>query len=52
MAFERNTRLSEEVRKVLSNIVQNELKDPRIPPLTSITHVDRDKGFKICKGLC
>ncbi|MBZ4663505.1 MAG: rbfA [Caloramator sp.] len=49
MAFERNTRLSEEVRKVLSNIVQNELKDPRIPPLTSITHVDVTKDLRYAK---
>ncbi|CDF57953.1 30S ribosome-binding factor RbfA [Thermobrachium celere] len=49
MAFERNSRLSEEVKKVLSNIIQYELKDPRIPPLTSVTRVDVTKDLRYAK---
>lgn len=49
MSFERNSRLSEEVRKILSNLIQNNLKDPRIPPLTSITHVDVTKDLRYAK---
>lgn len=32
--------ISEEVRRALSDIVLNKVKDPRIPSLTSISHVD------------
>lgn len=49
MGFTRTSRLSEEIRKVISNIIQNELKDPRIPMLTSVTNVDVTKDLKYAK---
>ena len=62
MNNKRINRISEEVRRTISNIVQNELKDPRIPSITSISHVyvsvlgndfDRDEaveGLNSAKG--
>ncbi|MDQ0507814.1 Ribosome-binding factor A [Aedoeadaptatus ivorii] len=32
-------RISEEIKRELSDIIQNKLKDPRIPPLTSVSFV-------------
>ncbi|MCX7883924.1 MAG: 30S ribosome-binding factor RbfA [Caloramator sp.] len=49
MGFDRTSRLSEEIKKIVSNIIQNELKDPRIPMLTSITHVDVTKDLRYAK---
>ena len=40
MNSERINRISEEVKRTISDIVQNELKDPRIPSITSISHVE------------
>lgn len=47
MDNKRISKISEEVRRCLSDIVQNRIKDPRIPDLTSISHVDvtRDLSF-------
>lgn len=36
----RINRISEEIRKVISELLSRELKDPRISPLTSITKVE------------
>lgn len=49
MGFSRTTRLSEEIRKIISNIIQNELKDPRIPILTSVTSVDVTNDLRYAK---
>jgi ribosome-binding factor A len=49
MGFDRNSRLSEEIRKTISSVIQNGLKDPRIPMLTSITNVDVTKDLKYAK---
>lgn len=46
---DRTSRISEEVRRELSEIVQNELKDPRLPRLTSITSVDVTKDLRYAK---
>ncbi|MDO5715004.1 MAG: 30S ribosome-binding factor RbfA [Tissierellia bacterium] len=32
--------ISEEVKRSISDIIQNKLKDPRIPILTSVSHVE------------
>lgn len=40
MRYSRTSRISEEIKKVVSNIIRNELKDPRIPKLLSVTHVE------------
>lgn len=49
MGVDRISRLSEEVRKELSYIIQNELKDPRIPMLTSITRVEITRDLRYAK---
>lgn len=40
MRYSRTSRISEEIKKVVSDIIRNELKDPRIPKLLSVTHVE------------
>lgn len=42
-------RISEEVKKELCKIVQNEIKDPRMPKLTSITTVKVTKDLRYAK---
>lgn len=49
MSIERTSRISEEVRKVISKEIMNDLKDPRIPMLTSITHVDVTRDLRYAK---
>lgn len=48
MRYTRTSRLSEEIKKIVSDIVRNDLKDPRIPKLISITHVDTTKDLRFC----
>ena len=38
----KNTRINGEVRRELSNIILNEIKDPRICPMTSVVEVAPD----------
>ncbi|SHJ90893.1 30S ribosome-binding factor RbfA [Paramaledivibacter caminithermalis] len=40
MRYSRTSRISEEIKKIVSSLIMNELKDPRISKLTSITHVE------------
>lgn len=49
MGFDRTSRLAEEIKKIVSNIIQNELKDPRVPMLTSVTHVDVTRDLRYAK---
>lgn len=44
--MERIHRINEEVKKALSEIIANDLKDPRMPMLTSITSVDVARDLK------
>ncbi len=47
MNIKRINRISEEVRKVVSDLVLNEIKDPRIGHMTTVTRVEvtRDLSF-------
>lgn len=47
MNIKRVNRISEETRKIVSELLTIGLKDPRISPMTSVTKVDitRDLGF-------
>lgn len=47
--MDRTTRIGEEVKKVVSDIIQNELKDPRIKGIISVTKVQLTKDLKFCK---
>jgi ribosome-binding factor A len=46
---ERMDRISEEVRKELSSIIQNDIKDPRLPKIVSILNVAITKDMKFAK---
>ncbi len=45
----RLNRMGEELRKAVSLIIMNEIKDPRISPVTSVTHVDVTKDLRYAK---
>ncbi|WP_297631360.1 30S ribosome-binding factor RbfA [uncultured Clostridium sp.] len=47
MANYRGGRINEEVKKEVSNLIQNEVKDPRLTAMISVTDVDvtRDLSF-------
>ena len=46
----KNTRINGEVHKELSNIIHNEIKDPRIHPMTSVVSVEVAPDLKSCKA--
>ncbi len=46
----KNTRINGEVLKELSKIIQGEIKDPRIHPMTSVTAVEVAPDLKTCKA--
>ena len=46
----KNTRINGEVQKELSNIIRNEIKDPRIHPMTSVMAVEVAPDLKTCKA--
>ena len=46
----KNTRINGEVKKELSVIIHNEIKDPRIHPMTSVTAVEVAPDLKTCKA--
>ena len=46
----KNTRINGEVRRELSNIILNEIKDPRIAPMTSVVAVEVAPDLKTCKA--
>ena len=47
--MDRTDRIGEEIRKVISEMIQNELKDPRVKGLISVTKVLLTKDLKFCK---
>ncbi len=49
MAKRRNSRLSGEVKKAVSEIIRNDVKDPRISELLSITEVHVTEDLKFAK---
>lgn len=46
----KNTRINGEVQRELSNIIRNEIKDPRIHPMTSVVLVEVAPDLKTCKA--
>lgn len=46
----KNTRINAEVQRELSNIIRQELKDPRIDLMTSVTAVEVAPDLKTCKA--
>jgi len=47
--MERTDRVEEEIKKVVSKIIDNGIKDPRVNGLISVTKVDVSKDMKYCK---
>ncbi len=45
----KNTRINAEVQKELSNIIRNEIKDPRIHPMTTVVMAEVTPDLKFCK---
>ena len=45
----KNTRINEEVKKALSVIIRDDIKDPRIAPMTSVTRVMVAPDLKTAK---
>lgn len=46
----KNTRINGEVQRVLAEIIQNDIKDPRIHPMTSVVNVSVAPDLKTCKA--
>ena len=46
---DRINRISEEMKKIISEIILTELKDPRLPQMVSITSVNVTKDLKYAK---
>lgn len=46
MAYSREQRLAEEIKKISSKIIRDELRDPRIAPITSVTDVDVTRDLR------
>lgn len=49
MSTVRRERINGEVRKIVSDIIANEVKDPAIPPLTSVTQVEVTSDLSYAK---
>lgn len=49
MSVKRNYRLTGEMRKLISEIVRRDVKDPRISDMMSIVDVKVTEDLKICK---
>jgi len=46
MSYPREKRLAEEIKKIVSNIIRDELRDPRVSSMTSIVEVDLTKDLR------
>ena len=46
----KNTRINEEVLRELADLIRNEVKDPRIGLMTSVTRVEVAPDLKTCKA--
>lgn len=46
----KNTRVNGEVHRVLAEVIRNEIKDPRIDPMTSVVSVEVAPDLKTCKA--
>ena len=49
MAKYRSGRINEEIRKELSSIIRNDIKDPRLSAMVSVTQVDVTKDLRYAK---
>lgn len=49
MEFSRSERVAEEIKKAVSQIINNEIKDPRVSGLISVTKVEVTKDLRHAK---
>lgn len=49
MGVDRLSKLSEQIKKEISSIIQNEIKDPRVPMLTSVVAVEVTRDLRYAK---
>lgn len=47
--MDRTDRISEEMRKEVSSIIQKDLKDPRLPKMISVTNADVTRDLRYAK---
>lgn len=50
MSYDRTARISEEIKKELSMIIKNDLKDPRLSELVTVTSVNVTKDLRYAKA--
>ncbi len=50
MAKDRLAAISSEFKRVLSDIIRNDIKDPRVSAMASVTHVELTKDLKFAKA--
>lgn len=43
--MQRSDRVGDEIRKVIADLIQNEIKDPRLPALVSVVAVDASRDL-------
>lgn len=46
----KNSRINNEVQRVLAEVIRGEMKDPRISPLTSVVSVEVAPDLKTCRA--
>lgn len=49
MSEKRTRRISEEIKKIISSLLLDGIKDPRIDDLASVTHVDLSNDYSLAK---
>ncbi|HHW02812.1 MAG TPA: 30S ribosome-binding factor RbfA [Thermoanaerobacterales bacterium] len=49
MDFSRSERVAEEIKKAVSQVINNEIKDPRVSGLISVTRVEMTKDLRHAK---
>jgi ribosome-binding factor A len=47
---DRTSAISSEFKRVLSDIIKSEIKDPRVSEMASVTHVDLSRDLKYAKA--
>lgn len=50
MSVNRTVRIQEEIRKILSEVIRNNIKDPRVPVLTTVTRVEVTRDLRYAKA--
>ena len=46
----KNSRINQEVKRELADLIRSEVKDPRIAPMTSVVSVEVAPDLKTCKA--